>query len=141
MDPIEIITPEELKQKLEAGEKLELVDVREDEEVAEGMIPGAKHIRMRDIPANLEYFDRNKEYIIICRSGSEVKMFVIICEIKGIKSAIWSVECLVGEEKWNNFSILKATNYEQSLSKMMKRHLHMSQKYSGLLINHCLFCF
>ena len=49
MDPVEFITTDELKQKLEAGEKLELVDVREDEEVAEGMIPGAKHIRMMEI--------------------------------------------------------------------------------------------
>jgi len=70
MDPVEFITTDELKQQFDAGEKLELVDVREDEEVAEGMIPGAKHIRMMEIPANLDYFDRNKEYTIICRSGS-----------------------------------------------------------------------
>src|SRR4051812_16553895 len=70
MDPINVITTEELNKKLQAGEKLELVDVREDEEVAEGVIPGVKHIRMMDIPATLDYFDRSKEYIIICRSGS-----------------------------------------------------------------------
>lgn len=69
MEEIQIITPEELQKKLEAGEKLELVDVREDEEVASGMIPGAKHIRMGDIPASLDYFDKNKEYIFICRSS------------------------------------------------------------------------
>ncbi len=50
MEELNIITPEELQKKLENGEKLELVDVREDEEVAMGMIPGAKHIRMGDIP-------------------------------------------------------------------------------------------
>ncbi|MFD2446482.1 rhodanese-like domain-containing protein [Bacillus sp. CGMCC 1.16607] len=66
---IEIITTEELKKKLEAGEKLELVDVREDEEVALGMIPGAKHIRMGTIPENLDKFDKETEYIFICRSG------------------------------------------------------------------------
>jgi rhodanese-related sulfurtransferase len=66
---IEIITPEELQQKLETGEKVELVDVREDEEVAQGMIPGAKHIRMGDIPENLDYFSKDKEYVFICRSS------------------------------------------------------------------------
>lgn len=66
---MEIITTEELKSKLEKGEKLELVDVREDEEVAQGMIPGAKHIKMGEIPVNLDYFDKDKEYIFICRSG------------------------------------------------------------------------
>jgi len=69
MEEINVITPEELEKKLEAGEKLELVDVREDEEVVYGMIPGAKHIRMGDIPAKLDYFDKNKEYIFICRSS------------------------------------------------------------------------
>ncbi|WP_078544460.1 rhodanese-like domain-containing protein [Litchfieldia alkalitelluris] len=69
MSEIDIITPEELKQKLENGEKLELVDVREDEEVEFGMVPGAKHIKMGEIPANLDYFEKDKEYIFICRSG------------------------------------------------------------------------
>jgi rhodanese-related sulfurtransferase len=69
MEQIPTITPEELQKKLEAGEKLELVDVREDEEVVFGMVPGAKHIRMGDIPAKLDYFDKNKEYIFICRSS------------------------------------------------------------------------
>lgn len=66
---IKIITADELKDKLEKGEKLELVDVREDEEVAAGKIPEANHIKMGEIPANLDYFNKNKEYIFICRSG------------------------------------------------------------------------
>ncbi len=35
------ITPEEVKVHLEEGKKLNLIDVREDDEVAEGMIPAA----------------------------------------------------------------------------------------------------
>lgn len=69
MEPIKIITTEELEEKIDNGEKLNLVDVREDEEVAGGMIPGAKHIRMGDIPAHLDEFDKDKEYIFICRSS------------------------------------------------------------------------
>ena len=64
------ITTDELQKKLEAGEKLELVDVREDEEVAAGMIPGAKHIKMMEIPNRMNELEREKEYIIICRSGA-----------------------------------------------------------------------
>ncbi|MFC0274510.1 rhodanese-like domain-containing protein [Metabacillus herbersteinensis] len=69
MNEIKEITTAELQKKLEAGEKLELIDVRENEEVAEGMIPNAKHIRMGDIPDNLEAIDKEKEVIFICRSG------------------------------------------------------------------------
>ncbi|MBN6889359.1 rhodanese-related sulfurtransferase [Cytobacillus horneckiae] len=70
MEEMKEITTDELKNKLDAGEKLELVDVREDDEVAQGMIPGAKHIRMGTIPENLDSFDKDKEYIMICRSGN-----------------------------------------------------------------------
>ncbi len=85
MEEIKIITPEELQQKLEAGEKLELVDVREDEEVAEGMIPGAKHIRMGDIPAHLDYFDKDKEYIFICRSSRRSENVCYYMQEQGYK--------------------------------------------------------
>src|SRR3954449_9176452 len=85
MSQIEVITTGELNEKLEAGEKLELVDVREDEEVAEGMIPGAKHIRMMDIPTKLDAFDKEKEYIFICRSGSRSANVCYYLEEQGYK--------------------------------------------------------
>ena len=52
----------ELKEKLDSGEKLLLIDVREDWELEEnGAIPGAIHIpmaeldmRMKDIPKDVE---------------------------------------------------------------------------------------
>jgi rhodanese-related sulfurtransferase len=69
MSEIQTITTDELKKKLEAGEELLLVDVREDEEIEMGKIKQAKHIRMGDIPENLDKLDKDKEYIFICRSG------------------------------------------------------------------------
>src|SRR3954466_13993463 len=85
MDPVEFITTDELKQQLDSGEKLELVDVREDEEVAEGMIPGAKHIRMMEILTKLDAFDKEKEYIFICRSGSRSANVCYYLEEQGYK--------------------------------------------------------
>ena len=64
------ITPEELKKMLDEGADLDMVDVREDEEVEEGMIPKARHIKMGEIPESLDKFDKDKEYIMICRSGN-----------------------------------------------------------------------
>ncbi|WP_421380692.1 rhodanese-like domain-containing protein [Bacillus salacetis] len=70
MPDYKTITTDELKKMLDEGANLELVDVREDEEVAEGMIPQAKHIKMGDIPESLDKFEKEKEYILICRSGN-----------------------------------------------------------------------
>ncbi|MCI2254275.1 rhodanese-like domain-containing protein [Domibacillus sp. PGB-M46] len=66
---IPTITAEEVRQKLENGETLALIDVREEDEVAEGMIPEAEHIVMGTIPGELDRLDPETDYIIVCRSG------------------------------------------------------------------------
>lgn len=63
------ITPVEVKELLESGEALNLVDVREADEVAEGIIPGAIHIPLGEVAERMSQFDKSKPYIIICRSG------------------------------------------------------------------------
>ncbi|MDZ5712536.1 rhodanese-like domain-containing protein [Jeotgalibacillus haloalkalitolerans] len=69
MSELNTITASEVQKKLEAGEELNLIDVRENDEVAEGMIPQATHIPMGDISMHLDELDQDKEYIVICRSG------------------------------------------------------------------------
>ena len=63
------ITPEELLSKLDANEELHIVDVREDEEVANGIIPGAIHIPLGQIPERLAELDQNTPYIFVCHAG------------------------------------------------------------------------
>ncbi|WP_458121786.1 rhodanese-like domain-containing protein [Paenibacillus sp. Z6-24] len=63
------ITTDELRKRLAAGEQLQLIDVREDEEVAQGMIEGARHIPMGQIPDRMGEIDPSAETILICRSG------------------------------------------------------------------------
>lgn len=80
------ISIEELKQKLAQEEAIQLVDVREDEEVAEGMIPEAVHIRMGDIPEKLDAFDKSQEYYIICRSGKRSENVCYFLEDQGYQA-------------------------------------------------------
>lgn len=63
------ITTAEMQQKLENGETLHMIDVREDDEVATGIIPGAIHIPLGEVPDRLEELDKTTPYVIICRSG------------------------------------------------------------------------
>lgn len=67
------ITTFELEHKLNSGEKVEIIDVREPVEVATGKIPGAKNIPLGEIPERLQEFDKNKHYYIICLSGGRSK--------------------------------------------------------------------
>ncbi|MCG1027715.1 rhodanese-like domain-containing protein [Virgibacillus halodenitrificans] len=63
------ITTTELAKKMETEKGLSIIDVREDEEVAQGMIPGAKHIRLSEIPERVNEMDKNEHHFIVCRSG------------------------------------------------------------------------
>lgn len=70
MSGIEPITPEEIRAKLERGEALNLVDVREHEEVLQGMIPGARHIPLGELPDRIAEIPKDQDVILICRSGN-----------------------------------------------------------------------
>ncbi|MBV1778992.1 rhodanese-like domain-containing protein [Paeniglutamicibacter sp. ABSL32-1] len=48
----------------------QLLDVREDFEITEGMIPGALHIPMGELNTRLDELDRTRPVIVICRSGN-----------------------------------------------------------------------
>ncbi|KIL46402.1 rhodanese-like domain-containing protein [Jeotgalibacillus campisalis] len=69
MSELKTMTPQEVQKKLEAGEPIHLIDVREEDEVAEGMIPQAKHIPMGDVAMHLDDLNEEDEYVLICRSG------------------------------------------------------------------------
>ncbi|QLK86292.1 rhodanese-like domain-containing protein [Staphylococcus sp. 17KM0847] len=63
------ITVDELKTKLLSNEPIHIIDVREDHEVAMGMIPNTKHIPMQEITQHLKSFDADKTYYIVCAGG------------------------------------------------------------------------
>ncbi|WP_153506457.1 rhodanese-like domain-containing protein [Cumulibacter manganitolerans] len=48
----------------------QILDVRENDEVAEGMIPGALHIPMGQLQDRLSELDRSVPVIAVCRSGN-----------------------------------------------------------------------
>ncbi|KKO52340.1 rhodanese-like domain-containing protein [Paenibacillus sp. DMB20] len=63
------ITPKEVENQLNEGKSLNIIDVREIEEVAEGKIPGAVNIPLGLIEFRKQDLDKSKEYIMVCRSG------------------------------------------------------------------------
>ncbi|NMF33162.1 rhodanese-like domain-containing protein [Corynebacterium ammoniagenes] len=48
----------------------QILDVREDFEVAEGMIPGALHIPTGQLGSRLGDLDKDRPIIVVCRSGN-----------------------------------------------------------------------
>lgn len=85
MEYINEITPSELQQKLKEDESIIVVDVREDEEVAQGVIEEAKHIRLDNIPEAVKELDKNKHYVLVCRSGGRSMKAALFMDEKGFK--------------------------------------------------------
>ncbi|MEH0108704.1 rhodanese-like domain-containing protein [Tersicoccus sp. MR15.9] len=48
----------------------QVLDVREDVEVAAGMIPGAIHIPMSRLGDRVQELDASRSVIVVCRSGN-----------------------------------------------------------------------
>ena len=66
------VTPQEVRQRIEAGEKLALIDVREPGEFQLARIGGAELIPMRTVPAELSRLDAQAEetpLIVFCHHG------------------------------------------------------------------------
>ena len=66
------ITPGEVKRRLDAGEKLTLIDVREAVEHQMSRIEGAQLMPMRTVPAGLQVLESiadESELIVFCHHG------------------------------------------------------------------------
>jgi rhodanese-related sulfurtransferase len=63
------ITAQELKERLERGDDLIVLDVREQEEIALARMPRAVHIPMAEIPARLHELSRDREVVVVCHHG------------------------------------------------------------------------
>ena len=66
------ITTTELRQRLQAGETLHLLDVREPWEHEEGRIDTAQNIPLSSLPDKLDDLEdwKDQEVIVHCKSGS-----------------------------------------------------------------------
>jgi len=64
------ILPLDVYEHLKRGTALQVIDVREKNEVAAGKIPGSIHIPLGQIAARIHEIDRNRETIMVCRSGA-----------------------------------------------------------------------
>ena len=59
----------ELKNKIDLNSNIQIIDVREPVELAICKIQDAIHIPMKDIPTQVNKFNKNDELVILCRSG------------------------------------------------------------------------
>jgi sulfur-carrier protein adenylyltransferase/sulfurtransferase len=64
-------TPEEVAGRRERGEKINFLDVRESDEVEQGIVPGAHHLSRAHFESRVEDVlpDKSSEVVVYCASG------------------------------------------------------------------------
>ena len=66
---MEEITATELKQRLDKGEDIQILDVREDNEFAYARIPNSIHIPLAQVLSRMNEIDPNRETVVHCKMG------------------------------------------------------------------------
>lgn len=87
MSSIKEVTPVEAEEIIANSKDTVIIDVREDEEVANGMIHDALHIPLQQIPEKITNLNKEKEYILVCRSGGRSMKAALYMEEEGFKVA------------------------------------------------------
>jgi sulfur-carrier protein adenylyltransferase/sulfurtransferase len=59
----------ELKQRLDQGEDIQIVDVREAHELAIAKMPGTIHIPLGQVVSRMSEIDPNRETVVHCKMG------------------------------------------------------------------------
>ncbi len=69
MSRIGAIEPRELKRRIDRGDDILILDVREPDEIAIARFPGALNLPMGEVPSRIAELDPDRETIVVCHHG------------------------------------------------------------------------
>lgn len=81
------VSVQELKRRLDAGEKFQLLDVREPWEIAIAHLPGSIQIPLGQLPARLAELQSDSDLIVMCKSGGRSRRATELLLARGFERA------------------------------------------------------
>lgn len=97
---IEEISATELKRRMDAGDDIQLIDVRQPDENAFANIAGAKLIPLGQIVARMNEIDDTRETVIHCKMGGRSAQAIQALERAGFKGKLKNLKG--GITAWSN---------------------------------------
>ena len=76
----------ELKNRLDAGEDLVLLDIRSAAEVQQGVLPNSEHLPMHLIPLKIQDLPKDRDVVLYCRSGARSYHACAFLEQQGVSN-------------------------------------------------------
>ena len=84
------ITVDELKSRLDGGQEVVLLDVREPHETLICNLPNSTLIPMAQIPRRMDEIDRARDVVVYCRSGARSGQVVAFLRRQGF-DRVWNL--------------------------------------------------
>jgi adenylyltransferase/sulfurtransferase len=116
---MEEITPAELKQRLDKGDDIQIVDVREDNEVAIGRLPNSIHIPLGQILGRMNEIDPNRETVVHCKMGGRSARAIDALQRSGFQGKL--VNLKGGILRWSDEVDPSVPKYSAEFSRRFSR--------------------
>jgi adenylyltransferase/sulfurtransferase len=90
--PIDVLTALELKARLDAGEPIQIIDIREPHERAIARFPNAKAIPLGQIVRRIGEFDQSVDAVFLCKIGQRSIFAICAPREAGYKGRLFSLQ-------------------------------------------------
>jgi len=97
---MEEITATELKQRLDAGDDLQIIDVREPHEFEIGRLPNSKLIPLGQVLNRMDEIDPNRETVVHCKMGGRSAKAIEALQRSGFTGRLMNLKG--GITAWSN---------------------------------------
>jgi adenylyltransferase/sulfurtransferase len=94
--PVETIEAQELKTRLDAGDKIQVIDIREPHEQAIAPFPGAKYIPLGQMARRVNEFDEGVDSVFLCKIGQRSIFAIRALQEAGYKGKLLNLKDGVG---------------------------------------------
>ena len=88
VERLELIDAATLAERLEAADPPLVLDVRDDDEFAEGRIPGSVHIPYGDLPERLPELSKDRAIAAVCSGGKRSGLAASILQREGFERVV-----------------------------------------------------
>ncbi len=94
------ITPTELKQLLDAGDDVQIIDVREQSEYDTARLPNSKLIPLGQILNRMEEIDQTRDTVVHCKGGGRSARAIEAMQRAGFTGKLTNLKGGIGA--WSN---------------------------------------
>lgn len=98
--PMPEISATELKERLDRGDDLQIVDVREADEVAVAKLPNSIHIPLGQVINRMSEIDPNRETVVHCKMGGRSARAIEALKRSGFEGSLLNLKG--GITAWSN---------------------------------------